>query len=155
MDSRTERTRLARSLKLRILELRPVCLRAALGSTAAVLLGVAPHLRAETPLGPHSPVSAEPQHANARGADRLDRWSSLSVDLPVSTALFPAGKGASIADSTCLTCHSVEMVLVQPPRTAAQWTETINKMHSAYGAPLPTDQIGALALYLSGIGSKP
>jgi len=147
VDSRTARTQRAR-LSLRI--------GAVVGSTAAVLLGIAPHLRAATPVARSASVPAEPRHAaSSRVADRLDLWSTVSVDLPVSTALFPAGEGASIANSTCLTCHSVEMVLAQPPRTAAQWTETINKMHSAYGAPLPAEQIGALALYLSQIAGKP
>ncbi len=77
------------------------------------------------------------------------RWSKVTVELPVSAELFPGGDRASLANSQCLICHSVDMVLLQPPRTRQQWTETINKMRTVYGAPLPANQVDALALYLS------
>jgi hypothetical protein len=40
------------------------------------------------------------------------------------------------------------MVLRQPPLTRDQWVGEINKMRSAYGAPLPADQVDRLADYL-------
>lgn len=46
------------------------------------------------------------------------------------------------------------MVLHQPQRTQAQWRETINKMRSAYGAPIPVDQTDALAAYLARVVAK-
>jgi mono/diheme cytochrome c family protein len=41
------------------------------------------------------------------------------------------------------------MALLQPARTQEQWQETINKMRSAYGAPLPAEQVAPLAAYLT------
>jgi mono/diheme cytochrome c family protein len=79
------------------------------------------------------------------------KWTPLSVELPVSTRTFPPGEGASIASAQCLICHSAGMVLFQPQRTRAQWTETINKMRTAYGAPLPAEQVDALAAYLASV----
>lgn len=79
---------------------------------------------------------------------------ALNVHLPVSTAVFPAGQGASIANSQCLICHSAEMVLFQPRRTQAQWTESINKMRAVYGAPIPAEQVDALAVYLASVISR-
>jgi cytochrome c5 len=79
------------------------------------------------------------------------RWTKVSVQLPTSLTPFPAGAGADIANSQCLICHSADMVLLQPTRTREQWKETINKMRSAYGAPLPAEQVDALAAYLSGM----
>jgi cytochrome c5 len=76
-------------------------------------------------------------------------WDKVTVELPVTAQLFPAGDGASIANSQCLICHSAEMVLTQPPRTQQQWTDTINKMRTTYGARLPADQVDELAIYLS------
>jgi mono/diheme cytochrome c family protein len=76
-------------------------------------------------------------------------WTRLSVELPMSTRTFPQGEGSAIANSQCLICHSAGMVLLQPQRTQAQWVETINKMHTAYGVPLPTEQVDALAAYLT------
>jgi cytochrome c5 len=77
------------------------------------------------------------------------RWTKVTVQLPTNLAVFPAGPGAEIANSQCLICHSADMVLHQPARTQEQWKDTINKMRSAYGAPLPTEQVDVLATYLS------
>jgi len=77
------------------------------------------------------------------------RWTKVSVQLPTSPTSFPAGQGADIANSQCVICHSPDMVLYQPARTQEQWKETINKMRSVYGAPLPAEQVDALATYLS------
>jgi cytochrome c5 len=81
-------------------------------------------------------------------------WDEVSVKLPVSTSLFPAGEGADIANSQCVICHSADMVLHQPPRTQAQWKETINKMRTAYGAPIPADQVDMLAAYFAATGDR-
>jgi len=42
-------------------------------------------------------------------------------------------------------------VLRQPPLTEDEWIGEINKMRNAFGAPLPADQVDALAKYLSSI----
>jgi mono/diheme cytochrome c family protein len=76
-------------------------------------------------------------------------WGKINVELPTSAKLFPSGDGSAIANSQCLICHSAGMVLLQPARTQEQWKETINKMRSAYGAPLPAEQVNALAAYLT------
>jgi mono/diheme cytochrome c family protein len=82
-------------------------------------------------------------------AENDTHWGKVSVELPTSLVPFPAGEGAVIANAQCLICHSAGMVLRQPARTQEQWKETINKMRSAYGAPLPAEQVDALAAYLS------
>jgi hypothetical protein len=46
------------------------------------------------------------------------------------------------------------MVLRQPPLTEEEWTGEINKMRSAFGAPMPADQVPALAKYLHGINGR-
>jgi mono/diheme cytochrome c family protein len=69
--------------------------------------------------------------------------------MPASAAVFPSGPGADIANSQCLICHSEGMVSRQPARTQEQWKETVDKMRTAYGAPLPAEQVDALAAYLS------
>jgi mono/diheme cytochrome c family protein len=83
------------------------------------------------------------------------RWARLSVQLPTSVTMFPAGDGADIANSQCLICHSAGMVLRQPALSESEWRATINKMRTAYGAPLPADQVDALATYLSNLISDP
>jgi mono/diheme cytochrome c family protein len=112
-------------------------------------------------LGTRSLCAADLPSSKEKGAARADpQWSKVTVELPTSNTLFPAGEGQSIANSQCLICHSAGMVLRQPARTQAQWKETINKMRSAYGAPLPAEQVDALAAYLTRVvaadsGGKP
>jgi len=81
----------------------------------------------------------------------VPKWVKVSVELPASQTPFPPGDGAVIANAQCLICHSAGMVLRQPPLTQDEWVGEINKMRNAYGAPLPADQIDALAKYLHGI----
>ena len=93
--------------------------------------------------------SQSPSPPRADAAPTQPHWSKVSVNLPVSTLLFPEGDGATAANSQCVICHSADMVLSQPPRTQAQWTETINKMRNAYGAPVAADQVETLAKYFA------
>jgi mono/diheme cytochrome c family protein len=81
----------------------------------------------------------------------IQKWTRVEVELPVSEAVFPPGNGAQIANGQCLMCHSAGMVRRQPPLSQDDWTGEINKMRSAYGAPIPSDQVEALARYLHGI----
>jgi cytochrome c5 len=96
-----------------------------------------------------SPASANPSRTPGGESRAGPTWARLNVELPTSTRIFPQGEGSSIANSQCLICHSAGMVLLQPRRTQAQWTETINKMRTAYGAPLPAEQVNVLAAYLA------
>jgi cytochrome c5 len=94
-------------------------------------------------------AAQSPPAARAPRPQTALHWHKVSVTLPVSTTLFPAGEGADAANSQCLLCHSAGMVLSQPVRTEAQWKETINKMRNVYGAPLPAEQVDALAAYFA------
>jgi mono/diheme cytochrome c family protein len=83
------------------------------------------------------------------------QWTIVRVELPASDETFPPGVGADIATSQCLICHSAGMVLRQPPLTKDEWRAEIMKMRSAYGAPLPDDQVDGLSEYLKSIGGQP
>jgi mono/diheme cytochrome c family protein len=78
-------------------------------------------------------------------------FAPLNVELPVSPVVFPPGKGSQIANAYCLMCHSAGMALRQPALTVNEWQTEIRKMQSAFGAPIPADQVDALARYLGGI----
>jgi len=101
---------------------------------------------------PHTTESAAAVKKEATGLDQ--RWTKVSVELPTSQALFPPGNGADIANGECLICHSAGMVLRQPPLTQDEWIGEINKMRNAFGAPLPADQVEALAEYLLSINGR-
>ena len=78
----------------------------------------------------------------------------LKVNFPTSATLFPAGKGSEIANANCLICHSSGMALRQPPLTVDEWRSEITKMKTAFGAPIPADQIDELADYLGTVDGK-
>jgi mono/diheme cytochrome c family protein len=81
-------------------------------------------------------------------------WVKLSVELPASQTFFPPGNGADIANSQCMICHSAGMVLRQPPLSQDEWAAEINKMRNSFGAPLPAEQVDALARYLYSIDGR-
>jgi mono/diheme cytochrome c family protein len=98
-------------------------------------------------------VNSEPAAKEAvKGS--VPKWVKVSVDLPTSQVSFPPGNGSVIANAHCLICHSAGMVLRQPPLTQDEWTVEINKMRNAFGAPLPADQVEALAKYLRSINGQ-
>jgi mono/diheme cytochrome c family protein len=119
---------------------KPVTGKTTLLALVAFATALSPRLWAQNRAA--SDMSASSEQSTAR-------WGKVSVQLPTSATVFPAGEGADIANSQCLKCHSVSMVLTQPALTPSQWQVIINKMRTAYGAPLPAEQVDALAAYLS------
>ncbi len=98
-------------------------------------------------------VASEPA-AKEAAKGPVQKWTKVSVDLPTSQIPFPPGNGSVIANAYCLICHSAGMVLRQPPLTQDEWTGEINKMRNSFGAPLPADQVEALAKYLRSINGQ-
>jgi mono/diheme cytochrome c family protein len=82
------------------------------------------------------------------------QWAIVRVALPENDEPFPPGIGADLAGSQCLICHSAGMVLTQPPLKKDEWRAEIMKMRSAYGAPIPDDQVDALSEYLKNINGR-
>jgi mono/diheme cytochrome c family protein len=111
----------------------------------AILLGIALATSLASPRAGESTTSAKAD------TGPVQKWAKVSVELPTSHTSFPPGDGADIANGQCLICHSAGMVLRQPPLSEDEWTGEINKMRNSFGAPLPADQVAALARYLHGI----
>jgi mono/diheme cytochrome c family protein len=118
-------------------------------SALPVLLGIA---LATALTWPRVVVSQPAAQEAAKGP--VQKWAKVSVDLPASQISFPPGNGSVIANAYCLICHSAGMVLRQPPLTQDEWSVEINKMRNAFGAPVPADQVEALAKYLHGINGQ-
>lgn len=75
---------------------------------------------------------------------------TLKIDLPPESATLNAGPGVDLANGQCLTCHSAEYITTQPrDKPLAFWKAEVEKMRKVYGAPVPEDQIQALAEYLT------
>ena len=76
--------------------------------------------------------------------------NALKIDLPAETATLKPGPGADIANSHCLICHSAQYITTQPrDKPLAFWKAEVEKMKKVYGAPIPDEQIDALAEYLA------
>jgi hypothetical protein len=82
------------------------------------------------------------------------RFSTINVTLPPGATTFPPGPGSDIANTQCVICHSTGMVLRQPPLAVEEWKTEILKMRNAFGAPIPLDQVDALAKYLGTIDGR-
>jgi mono/diheme cytochrome c family protein len=78
---------------------------------------------------------------------------SVTVDLPDSDRTFPPGPGSDAVTNNCLACHSAGMVLNQPALSKAAWTAEVNKMITAYKAPVAPEDVGAIVDYLTGLQS--
>ena len=101
-----------------------------------------------------SPESISAQARREAAAVPPVHFAPVNAELPVSSVVFPRGKGSEIANAYCLMCHSAGMVLRQPALTIDEWNAEIRKMQSAFGAPIPPDQVDALARYLGGINGR-
>lgn len=80
--------------------------------------------------------------------------AEISIQLPVETAKYKEGKGIELAQSNCMTCHSAEYVIYQPPMPRKFWEAEVKKMQQKYGAPISDDSISALADYLTSAYGK-
>lgn len=77
--------------------------------------------------------------------------TSVSVELPRSTQVFPGGAAANAINANCLTCHSAGMVLNQPSLSRAVWEAEVAKMRNTYKAPVAAEDVSAIVAYLVGI----
>ena len=114
-----------------------------------VLLGAA----AAIPGSYYLPESTAAQAERQSGIAPV-HFAAINVNFPTSSVAFPAGKGSDIANANCLICHSAGMALRQPPLTEDEWRAEIHKMKSAFGAPIPDDQINEVAQYLGTINGR-
>jgi hypothetical protein len=94
-------------------------------------------------IAPAAPARA-PSVATAAGVT----LQSVSLDLPTGDRSFPGGAAADAVNNSCLTCHSAGMVLTQPALSKAQWHEEVEKMRSAYKAPIDAADVDAIVDYL-------
>jgi hypothetical protein len=89
----------------------------------------------------------------ARAASPI-QLKSVKVDLPDSDRMFP-GPGADAINNNCLACHSAGMVLNQPELSKQAWMAEVNKMITAYKAPVAPEDVGAIVDYLDRVkGAK-
>ena len=71
----------------------------------------------------------------------------MNIDLPTGDRMFD-GPGSDAANNNCLACHSAGMVLNQPALSQAQWRAEVDKMRTAYKAPIDPKDVDAIVDYL-------
>ena len=79
---------------------------------------------------------------------------STKVEYPTSDAQFP-GPGADAINNNCLVCHSEDHVLNQPFLSKEKWQEVVQKMITAYKAPISPDDAKQIVDYLVKTKSPP
>jgi len=129
-----------------VLLVRPLSRRAAVaGACLLSLVGAAvrPSLAAEGAPGAPSTVTG--------GGVTLH---SVNVEFPDPGRMFPGDAKADAINNNCLACHSAGMVLNQPAMSKTQWTAEVNKMRTAYRAPINPKDVGAIANYLVSLRSR-
>jgi cytochrome c553 len=89
----------------------------------------------------------------AARAQAAPAFKSVNVDLPTGDQVFPGGAAADPVNNNCLACHSADMVLNQPALPKVQWQAEVDKMHTAYKAPIDPKDVGAILDYLVSIKS--
>jgi mono/diheme cytochrome c family protein len=62
--------------------------------------------------------------------------------------MFPNGPGADAINNNCLACHSADMVLNQPAMSKVRWQAEVDKMRTAYKAPIDPKDVDAILDYL-------
>jgi cytochrome c5 len=80
--------------------------------------------------------------------------TSVSVTLPGSAGVFPAGPGAMQTNANCLTCHSAGMVLNQPNFPKATWQAIVKQMITQFQAPIAATDVQPIVDYLTSIKGK-
>jgi mono/diheme cytochrome c family protein len=106
-------------------------------------------LALSTATGGNASIAAGPGQPTANAVLR-----AVEVSLPAGASTFPPGPGADLANQQCVMCHSVDMVMRQPPLSFDAWKAEVAKMRTVYGAPLPPEQIDDVARYLTAINGK-
>jgi cytochrome c553 len=76
---------------------------------------------------------------------------SLGVQFPESQRTFAGGAAAAAINNNCLICHSAGMVLEQPAMTKTEWKAEVEKMRSAYHAPVDPKDVDAIVDYLAAL----
>lgn len=83
-----------------------------------------------------------------------DLSNPVNIELPAETARLKPGPGVDTALGSCMTCHSVDYIYMQPPLTTEQWRGEVLKMKNVFGAPFPENDVDAIVTYLMSQNGK-
>ena len=67
---------------------------------------------------------------------------------------FPEGEGYSEFKSSCITCHSLRYIEMQPDFPEKTWENMVNKMKKNFGAPISDSASVKIVKYLTAVKGK-
>lgn len=79
------------------------------------------------------------------------RLAAAEITLPAESVQLKQSPlpGYALAQSLCVTCHSADYVLYQPPSSRAYWQAATVKMQKTFAAPIPDSAIEPIVDYLA------
>jgi cytochrome c5 len=94
--------------------------------------------------------------AAARAATPLELHPTPEVELPFGDVPgFPPGPGSDVIAANCTACHSADHTLNQPSLSRAEWHTVVDKMITAYKAPITPEDATAIVDYLARVKGEP
>ncbi len=92
----------------------------------------------------------------AAGAAPLaaDMSGTVKIEMPPETARLKPGPGMDVTAKSCMTCHSVDYIYMQPPLTKDQWHGEVLKMKKVFGAQIPDSDVDTIVDYLMSQNGK-
>ena len=86
--------------------------------------------------------------------DAAPRWDT-AMDITEVVVGLPYAKGAELVEMSCVPCHSLRYIEMQPLMSRASWEKIVTKMIKNFGAPV-RDSIaaGEIVDYLVAIRGK-
>ena len=92
----------------------------------------------------------------ALAAAPLELRPTPEVELPFGDAPgFPAGTGSEVIASNCTACHSADHTLNQPSLSREEWHTVVDKMITAYRAPITPEDAKVIVDYLARVKGEP
>jgi len=85
-------------------------------------------------------------------ADKQD--SKLPEDNSDVKSLFTQTPGEEVFKTSCITCHSLRYIQMQPPFPRKTWEKIVDKMIKNFGAPIPDSSAKAIVDYLAIVKGK-
>src|SRR4051812_8693060 len=71
-----------------------------------------------------------------------------TISLPHYQPDLPMGPNRDVFAASCLPCHSLRYIIMQPAMPAAKWEAVVKKMMANYNAPVADDQIATIVQYI-------
>ena len=80
-------------------------------------------------------ISSCGNSTNYTAIDPAPRWDTAMDIIEVTVAL-PDSNGATLVQTSCVSCHSLRYIEMQPRMSRKAWDKIVTKMIKNFGAPV-------------------